>query len=177
MTPSLLRHSLARLCDSIDEQTCTDWEHIIAVDEPSGRLDDVAHPQRKILWCGRHRDWGNTPRWMAWDHAQGDYLLYIDDDNYLADPDVLDTLRFVTGPVALFPLEVEGKFVHPLPVEVGRSDGNGLIVRRDIGRWPVSDRRSADGELIAALVSAHPACPVYDDRALVVYERARLGAV
>ena len=33
ITPTLLRDTLPRLCESIDRQTCSDWQHILAVDE------------------------------------------------------------------------------------------------------------------------------------------------
>lgn len=183
ITPTLLRDTLPRLCTSIDRQTCVDWEHVVMVDVDRRDISDhhremlstVEHPQRKVAVCEQaHRNTGNTCRRNAYAHAHGDYLLYIDDDNYLADNNVLETLERVTEPVCLFPLLFQGKQGPVLPVKVGSSDGNQLMVRREIGIWPESDSRAADGDLIVDLTAQHP-YEVYTERPLVVYEFARHG--
>lgn len=181
ITPTLLRDTLHRLCESIERQTYSDWQHVVVVDVnpllvDESMIDQIEHPQRLMLLCGQaHRDSGNTCRRNGWDYAQGDYVFYIDDDNYFADDDVLETLRFVTQPVALFPLLFMGEQGPVEPVSVGSSDGNQLLVRRDIGRWPNLKGTDTDGIFIRDLTDAFP-YDVYEERPLVVYEYARHGA-
>src|SRR6516164_8646027 len=92
LTPTLCRPTLKRLCDSIDAQSSTSWEHIVIVDcdpTPEQRviLESIQHPQRRIVRCSKShvRDYGNTARREGYDIAQGDYILQIDDDDWYAD--------------------------------------------------------------------------------------------
>lgn len=177
ITPTVLRASLKRLCDSIDAQTCDGWEHLVMVDtleRDDELLSSIVHPQRRVIFCAQpHRDWGDTCRRNAWPLATGDRLLYVDDDNYLADDRVLETLRDVSEPVVLFPLQYRGEVSAPLPIEVGRSDGNGLMVDRRIGQWPLvgahESERDIDGEFVVTLTTGNPYEALFG-RALVVYD-------
>ncbi len=174
ITPTLLRPALKRLCDSIDNQTYEGWEHIVVVDTldlNEELIQLVDHPQRTVIYCDRpHCDWASTCRRSAWDVASGDYLLFIDDDNYLACDDVLESLLTVKAPVALFPLLYRGEPSPVLPVAVGRSDTNQLMVLREIGQWPESLAREADGVFIERLTREHEWEVVCDEKPLVVYE-------
>ena len=181
ITPTLLRKTLARLCRSIEQQSCTDWQHIVVVDTlgiDQELIDSIRHPQRLILFCEKaHEDWAVTCRRSAWEHAQGDYLLYVDDDNWLADDDVLEALQCVSRPVALHPLLYRGEYSDPVPVRIGHSDTNQLMVRRDIGQWPLlspENGRQGDGIFIRDLTLTYP-YDVYTERALVVYEEEGYG--
>ncbi len=180
ITPTLLRPSLARLCDSIDAQTDTDWEHLVAVDtlaHDASLLARVEHPNRRIVFSAHPTgDWASAcaARRSMWPLAHGDYLLYIDDDNYLADNEVLATLRFATKPVVLWGLLFHGVHASPLPIRVGRSDTNQFMVRRDVGRWPERSARDGDGVLIERLTGEHE-YEVFEERALVVYPQERAG--
>lgn len=132
-------------------------------------LRTIAHPQRRVIQCFGRRDWGNNCRHLAWHLTSGDYLLYTDDDNYYVDSDVLQTLQSATEPVVLFPLLHRGTTESPEPIVVGRSDSNGLMVRRDIGQWPAHSDHNSDGTFIERLTTEHP-YEVLSGRALVVYE-------
>src|ERR1700677_1888333 len=103
IAPTILRRSWIRTCESVNKQTCTDWEHIVMVDCEGDIPAEIVHPQRKILYCKtNHNNYGNTCRWNACEHATGDYLYYLDDDNYFMDDNVLETLKIVTGDWAIF---------------------------------------------------------------------------
>src|ERR1700692_3095855 len=94
ITPSLQRESLVRCCQSVDEQTFENWQHIVGIDaEQQDRklIDKTERTEKRIFvsWMRKFGNWGNTPRHMAWEHATGDYLLYLDDDNEIFRPDAL----------------------------------------------------------------------------------------
>lgn len=127
ITPTLVRQTLPRLCQSIDSQASSDWEHILTIDRlPETLTDDqhsilfgVMHPQRKILFCDRpHRDFGHGCRSSLVKRkvARGEYVFHLDDDDYLADSGVLTTLEAVTAPWAIFPVLRDGSmFYDPRP--------------------------------------------------------------
>ncbi len=181
ITPTILRPSLERLCASIDAQTCSDWEHLIAVDieiEPASEqmLARVHHTQRTIWRCARpHRNYGNTCRHTACLRAQGDYIFYLDDDNYLADPNVLRDLKSVTAAWAIFPILLKGCRFFNDPPRFRRTDTANLIVQRRIGTWPDIPDYEADGVLIERLRRDYPYQSLPDWRPLVVMPRVNFG--
>lgn len=166
ITPTLLRDSLAKCCASIDSQTLTSWEHVVAIDLPeadAGRVAELAHPQRRFLHCGkRHRDGGNTPRRNAWKYTNGRVLFYLDDDNYLASDDALEriwlTLEANSFPdVAFFPITRLGQRFFPdgAPRNCHVDTAN-LVVKREFGQWPDTDAYGSDWVLIESLIAKHP---------------------
>ena len=182
ITPTILRESLLRACHSVDVQTCQDWEHIIMVDSGHNDtlLEKIKHSQRHIFFCDMpHRNWGNTCRFNAYEKTQGDYLYSLDDDNYLADEKVLEDLKAVTKPWAIFPIldckpvrgEPRRNTLFYNPPRRGQSDGGSILVRREIGRWPnalVGELTyDLDGQHIERLSVTYP----YDvvNRVLMVY--------
>ena len=183
ITPTILRPSLLKTCESVNTQTCADWQHIVIIDgdfENTIPLE-MHHPQRKFLRCERnHNNWGNTCRFNAWMHATGEYIYYLDDDNYLADDRVLETLKSVTADWAIFPiLKTQWGGLHFFcPPLRGCSDGGSFIAKREIGRWPecpimtnVIDGRvgyDADGQLIEHLRRNYPYQAIMT-RPLMVY--------
>lgn len=71
LTPTLLRPSLLRACESVNSQTCTSWSHIVIVDSEisDDTIAKIAHPQRTIVRCEQpHNDWVLAPirlgRWL-----------------------------------------------------------------------------------------------------------------
>lgn len=89
ITPTLIRNSLLRTCESIDEQTYTNYEHIIIVDldalskDDIKVIDNIRLKNRQIIYLNKcHNDFGNTPRNIAGRKATGDYIMYLDDDDY-----------------------------------------------------------------------------------------------
>ena len=153
ITPTILRPS------SVDSQFCQDWEHIIMVDGVPGEIPaSIIHPQRKIFWCDRaHKNWGNTCRHNAWDHATGDYLYYLDDDNYFADDQALESLKIVTEDWAIFPILKPnwGGLHFFCPPMRYCSDSGGMIIKREFGRYPNIADYDADGQLVEQLRTTH----------------------
>src|ERR1041385_6622559 len=86
VTPTILRRSLAETCRSIDEQSFTEWEHLVVVDRPNedlSILDTIKHPNRRIIMCPRaHMNSGNSCRHHAYQLAMGDYVCQMDDDDH-----------------------------------------------------------------------------------------------
>jgi glycosyltransferase involved in cell wall biosynthesis len=186
ITPTICRSSLLRLCRSIDRQTRSNWEHLLVVDCPQDALTDE---QRKVIasirrcdnraffYCDRrHNNYGHTCRHQIWSRAQGDYILYVDDDDYLADENVLATLDSVTAPWAVFPVLRHGhRFLHLPPGTL--KTGTGMFIhQREIGRWHDSDSYTADGAFVDELVAKYP-WEVLDSRPLVVLPWSNQGDV
>src|SRR5208337_5229314 len=117
ITPTIQRPSLLWTCDSVNAQTLTDWQHIVMVDQKivdNDLMEKIQHPQRIIVQCDQpHRNYGNTCRHHAWDYASGKYLLYLDDDNYLSSPNILESLFEVlkndNPDWAIFPIHRHGR--------------------------------------------------------------------
>lgn len=181
ITPTLMRPSLVRLCASIDAQTCNDWEHLVIVDtviDPAAEqmLRRIQHPQRKVSHCSRpHRNYGNTCRHAAGLRAQGEYVFYLDDDNYLADANVLHDLESVTAPWAIFPILLEGRRFFNDPPGFRRTDTANLVVQRTLGTWPDIAAYEADGILVERLRRDYPYQALPDWRPLVVMPRNNFG--
>ena len=85
ITPTIGRPSLLKTCETINNQTCSDWEHLVIYDGPECEVDvfkQIAHPQRRILFSGRNfGDYGHSIRYFAWELTTYDRLMYIDDDD------------------------------------------------------------------------------------------------
>jgi len=161
VTPTICRQSLLRLCGSIDSQTQSDWEHLIVVDMPH---DTLTKGQRQVItsipskqnrsyfYCDRrHSNYGHTCRHQVWEHARGDYILYVDDDDYFADRDALGVLDSVTEPWAVFPILRHGKVFFHLPPRSGKTGTGMFMHKREIGRWPNLDSYEADGSFVEKL--------------------------
>ena len=87
ITPTVLRPSLKRLCDSIDAGNHEDWQHIVIVDDRQLYMPVDLQDGRR-LWgcsCDNWRAHGNPCRALAYKWATGDYITYIDDDNYYTE--------------------------------------------------------------------------------------------
>ena len=183
ITPTLVRNSLKRLCDSIDSQTDTDWEHLVVLDCELSReqwaiIDSIKHPQRRIIRCMKThpKDFGNAARREAFDLATGDYILQIDDDDYYADDKVFETLRCVTKPWAAFPVLAFGKRCHRKPPALYLTGSAMFMYRRDTGcKFPDNADYSADGQLVEELKSKFEYETLDDCRELVIYEKANHG--
>lgn len=182
ITPTLVRPTLARLCESIDRQTNGDWEHIIMVDVPlivlpakRAIVDSFPKdPRRKFYRCGKaHKNYGNTCRWNAWEKAKGDYILYLDDDDFYADERVFETLEQVTAPWAIFPCMRVGDYWFHDPPGLLKTGSNMFMHKRDIGRYPNVPDYCADGMLVEDLKKY--TYQAVTDRPLTIYERANRG--
>lgn len=157
ITPTINRPELEKACRSLASQSYRSWQHVVVHDE-ANFVEDERHPQRLIIATGERRnDFGNTPRNMAWMHALGTYLICLDDDNYLADDEALARvyralMRKGFPEVAIIPCtRFNQRAFPPDMVEVGHVDTANLVVKREIGQWPVSDKYEQDGLFIADL--------------------------
>lgn len=172
ITPTIVRSTLPILCDSIDRQTDGDWEHLIAVDvddlwaNPHKQkiLDGLRYGRRAIYYCRKpHRDTGNTCRHEMSLITLGDYVLYVDDDNYYADDRVLETLETVTAPLASFSLLYKGEAHSSRPVE-----SSNVMVRRGLHVFPALSERNADQIFVTRLLERNLTVQEITDRPLVV---------
>lgn len=168
ITPTILRRSLARACASIDMQTFGAWQHIVMIDRPSANLPawlfppGWKHSRRKIIVCGTpHRDGGATCRHNAWDYADGEYVLYLDDDDFYR-PDALERLdRFIRGePFGVFPVDFCGEAAMlKLPPGECRTPICGFYHRRTVKdrpiRYPVGRGYTADSWFAGTLAQFH----------------------
>jgi O-antigen biosynthesis protein len=171
ITPTILRSSLLIACESVNNQTCKDWEHIVIVDcdMSSDIIEKIAHPQRRLLRCNEaHRDWGHTCVHNVWIEAKGDYVYRLDDDNYLADKNVLEDLKIVTLPWAIFPILRLGKRFFYDPPGIKKTDSGSFLVRRDVARFPGLSRYDADGVFVEELEKKYPYQSLGDMRPLMV---------
>ena len=184
VTPTLVRPTLIRTCESIDKQTNGDWEHVIMVDVPlvfnpekQKIIDSISgDPRRKIFRCGTaHKNYGNTCRHNAFDKLTGDYILYLDCDDYLADDKVFETLEQVTKLWAIFPIMRCGSLWFCDPPGMCKTGSGMFIYRRFLGlkNTETSDYKP-DGALVEQL-KAFPYQSLGHERPLLVYEQRGLG--
>lgn len=184
MTPTICRQSLLRLCGSIDSQTQSDWEHLIVIDVPREQMTQnqretmaaiSPRPNRSYFYCDRkHNNYGHTCRHLAWERAKGDYVLYVDDDDYLADKDVLCALDSVTEPWAVFPILRHGQVFLHVPPGLYKTGTGMFIHKKEIGRWPDSDSYEADGLFVEELKRKY-AFQVVESRPMVVQPTSSYG--
>ena len=184
MTPTVCRQSLLRLCRSIDSQTQSDWEHLVVFDIPGDRLTKdqrqvvtciPSKQNRSYFYCDRkHNNYGHTCRHQIWEHAKGDYILYLDDDDYFADRDALKELDSVTEPWAVFPVLRHGKVFFNLPPGVSKTGTGMFIHKREIGRWPDSELYDADGSFVEELKQKYK-YQVVGSRPVVVQPKTSFG--
>lgn len=184
VTPTICRQSLLRLCRSIDEQTQSDWEHLVVIDTPKDRLSKnqqqiiaslPSRENRSYSYCTRrHNNYGHTCRHEIWERAQGDYIFYLDDDDYLADPDVLKELDCVTDPWAIFPVLRHGNIFLKLPPGTEKTGTGMFIHKKEIGRWPDLDLYEADGSFVEGMVQRY-SYEVLNSRPLVVQPKSSCG--
>ena len=179
ITPTLQRESLVRCCESVDKQTFRSWEHVVMADVE--QLDQelvsrVRHSGRLIAKCkSPHQNFGNTCRHNAWTFANGQYLLYLDDDNYLADDRILeDMMNLIVTPWALFPILRHGGKFFTDPPRSCHVDTANVVVSREIGRWPNIPDYTADGQFVESLLK-YPYQAFPDFRPIVVMEKSNEG--
>lgn len=102
ITPTYRRHNLdavQRMIRSVQTQTYPHWEHLICSDgEHEPRIQELAErsfadPRRRYLVTKvHHGGYGAAVRQeVMTDHARGEYLVFLDDDNIIF-PDYLERL-------------------------------------------------------------------------------------
>ena len=97
LTPDHGRESLKRTWESIEKQTYTNWEHILVFDGEEQKAAELpyyktTYPKQKRVFTGQnYNDFGHTPRKIGWEACSGDYIVYIDTDDYYA-PEALEEI-------------------------------------------------------------------------------------
>lgn len=194
ITPTLQRESLRKACESVNSQTHTDWEHIVMVDceELKDITLEIEHPNRKIILCiDPHKNYGNTCRHNAMGFVTGDYVLYLDDDNWLADENILKDIakeiidlayiHHIDGnqqypPWCLFPILRHGHRFYTDPPRSCHVDTANLCIRREYARWPDGPQYTMDGIFCDQLVVDHPNYVAFPDfRPIVVMPSSSEG--
>lgn len=148
--------------------------------EKEAILKSVRHSQRKFFRCGKnHGSFGNQCRWNAFDKASGEYIIYLDDDDYLADNQVFETLNKVTAMWAIFPIMRCGQRWFCDPPGLMKTGSGMFIYKRETGeRYPNivgQPGYCADGHLVEALLKNHPYQALKDERPLMIYEKRGMG--
>jgi glycosyltransferase involved in cell wall biosynthesis len=162
ITPTLQRESLIKTCESISGQSCMDWQHLVMIDceKPDGRILSRIpfNPQRRFTVCGTaHKNFGNRCRHDAWAYATGEYVLYLDDDNWLTNERVLENIAAVlTGNWGFFPILRHGQIFYTDQPRSCHADTANVVVKREIGRWPDGPEYTMDGIWIDALMKNYP---------------------
>jgi len=186
VTPTIIRPSLEKLCQTVDNQSDKDYEHILIVDMPfkefvadeerRNRLSSIpANLQRKFFYCDkRHMNYGHTCRHNIAPLLRGDYVLYVDDDDYLADNDVLRTLQAVTKDWAIFPIRRYGSLYFQNPPGLCKTGTGMFIHKRELGVWPDRNEYEADGHFVEELIKKAP-YEVLNTRPLVIMEVSSRG--
>lgn len=183
VTPTILRPTLLRTCRSVASQTSHDWEHLICVDrhwvspERALVLNATSHPQRRIVFCEEeHRDFGHGCRHRWTKEATGDYVLHLDDDDYLAHDNALSSLDGVTGEWAVFPVtRVGNRFWSPTPGHCNTTISS-YIARKELAQQFPAGGHDTDGHFIDEVLKLHPWESLPDLEPLVVitaYNRGR----
>src|SRR5579863_3026407 len=171
LTPTILRPSLLRACQSVNEQSFSSWQHIVIVDSEisDDLIAKIAHPQRTVVRCEKpHNNWGHSCCHHAWPLATGEYVLRLDDDNFFADPNVLEDLKVVDKPWAIFPmLRFGGRFYND-PPGIRKTDSGSILVKKELGPWPDLNQYDADGVFVEQLLAKHPYQALPDIRPLVI---------
>jgi glycosyltransferase involved in cell wall biosynthesis len=179
ITPSLDRPSLKQCCDSVDAQTFTDYEHIVAFDgyPPSRRKTNL---RRWNFRFKETRKWGNYQRHSAWKYASGSYLIMLDDDNRMMHPDALkdiaERLEAAGNPAwALFPIYRHGSIFLMDPPGMCRTDTANMVIKKEFGQWPDIEAREADGVLAERLKAEHPYVAFPDCPPIIMMEHSSNG--
>ena len=185
ITPTIQRESLVRCCKSVDAQTCDRWEHIVVAD--ASQEDYVLwdmwqiRDQKRLLMRSPRptRQWGNFQRHLAWEWATGEWVIFCDDDNRLADDHVLEDMAAVLQGIeeqwAIFPIMRHGRHFFHDPPGLCFTDTLNLCVRREVARWPNIAAREADGHFCDELKAKYPYKAFPDFRPIGVMEQSSNG--
>ena len=167
MTPTIERDCLAKCCQSVNTQTYENFEHLVIIDGDKINIDvnkaPFFHPNRRFLVTGKkHHDVGNHARNMAYDQVKGDYIMYLDDDNYFMHDFVLDTLskKINDADWGVYPILWDGKWFYNNPPGLKKTDVSQIIhkpvIRGQQMKYPAIQDYDADGKFIEGLKKVAP---------------------
>ena len=150
-------------------------------------LVKIQHPNRRIYRCHEpHKNFGNTCRHNAWKKCKGDYIGYLDDDDYMvrgALSRIVDGLGSRMPDAFVFPAHRYGEKFFNLPPAscmtvtgqyFHRHYAKGMIIR-----WPrvkIGDMGYLyDGQFIESIKKITEFTPICEDYSLVVVEESNHG--
>ena len=183
ITPTLMRHSLIRCCRSIDTQTFANFQHIVQVDcaeYDMAIITAIEDDERRVIYkCPTpHKNFGNTCRHNAWNHATGRFCLYVDDDNFLNGPRALEELSAVLEDVeywAIVPIIRHGqRFFYDPPGNCFVDSAN-MVIRREYAQWPDGPEYTMDGLFCEQLKANYPYTAFPDLQPLIIMETSNEG--
>jgi glycosyltransferase involved in cell wall biosynthesis len=184
ITPTLQRKSLIETCESVNAQE-VQWQHIVMVDCADLNrpiLDAIAHPQRTIIQCSNpHKNGGNSCRHNAYPFITGDLVIYLDDDNTLADHRVLADIGFAMESAqmpawGIFPILRLGSVFYSDPPRSCHTDTLNMVFRHDHALWPDTDAYGSDGVMLEGLIACDvPYAAFPDFRPIAVLPKISFG--
>lgn len=188
ITPTLLRETLIQACHSVDTQVYERWQHLVMVDCAPNAIDlrlltSLAHPQRFFILHNMSGPSGypaSKLRHRAWELARGEYLLYLDDDDYYLDELALSRIKDGMSQQkdrlwGMFPIRRLGKrFYHPNAIAMYQVCGGQIVHRRTWQdqpvRWPAFNHTMDDWTMISRLKAIEPPVMI-DGPAMVAVDR------
>lgn len=163
ITPTLLRPSLEKTIESVNQQGYEHIEHIIAVDKNGVSLNDSKSRQKYIYVDRPNRinDYGNTARKVAYEHITGDYIVNLDDDDYYIRNDLFSVLnKFINEngepDIVLFPSKRLGQLFYSIPPQECRVVSCQYAYKKVIGgvpsKWSFSTDYLSDWHFLKSLM-------------------------
>lgn len=186
VTATIVRPTLERLCQSVDIQVYQDFEHVIIVDIPfreltveqKMRLERIAQSgdKRIVKFCDkRHMNFGNTCRFNIDPTLMGEYVIVMDDDDYFADDESLQTLSSVKADWCIFPIMRYGSPYLFLPPGSCRTGNAMFVYKHALARYPDTPIYESDGMLVEELKAKGAKYDVLHCRCLTVMETSHYG--
>lgn len=182
--PTITRPTLARTLTSLRLQGWTGRDQVLLVsDGPSDRakelFDQFGYPGASLSTPKTvPSDWGATPRNAAMQHATGDYIAFLDDDDEWL-PNSLTTIRSAAkehpGRPLLFRMRWDGGTASPWEqgilwneprLRLNECGTPMIVIPRTLLGPQFGPTYSGDYEFIRDVCSAHPLGPIFVDHVI-----------
>lgn len=194
ITPTLLRPTMYRTMASLRTQSFQEFEWLVGIDLPRawwGRGEEalaaaLIRNLKVHITLSDHpheNDYGHGMRRLLSARAAGEYVLYLDDDDFLSDANVLATLaERVQEKWAVFPVTREGSLLYnPDAIAPCNITLSSFVVHRDHCVFPeAGDRKGKDlyqldWELVRGIIHDCGPPQRLDGRPLVTIPRPNKG--
>lgn len=189
ITPTIGRDTLLRTCESVNKQTCEEWEHLVVFDGPETNLEifsKIEHPQRRIIFSGtKFGNYGHPLKFFAYDLASNDYLMYIDDDDWY-NRICLELIKKSIDPdcpfIFFYALWRGNMLLHIPPKRKAtlscqychrKLDGQGNQIR--FPPWLSGGGYAQDGQWIESMAKAYSYIVIEDEIPLVFVDQVNRG--